>query len=167
MARELMSGKKAKSPANYVGNKPGPKTDVLSPRQELFCLNYIIFNEMTKAALAAGYASSSAHVAGSRLMKTELIQNRIAELTTNKLKAINIKADNIIEEIAEVAFTDLNRCGPYASVNVQAKLRALEMLGKWRKIWQDINVFQNINCIVIEENEDDGNDITDESRVEG
>ena len=57
----------------------------LTPRQDAFCNHYTTvgadtYSNGTKAALAAGYAETSAHVTATKLLKQEAIRNRINEI---------------------------------------------------------------------------------------
>ena len=78
--------------------------DKLTPRQDSFCLHYTTigsetYSHGTKAALAAGYSESSAHVTATKLLKQEAIQNRIIELHAENMKRNLITVDKVLADL--------------------------------------------------------------------
>jgi hypothetical protein len=59
---------------------PGSERGKLLPRQEEFCRRYAAQPVATRAAVLAGYAEESAANQGYRLLKNEIVLQRIAEL---------------------------------------------------------------------------------------
>lgn len=73
-------------------------------RHEAFALEYIRNGgNGTQAAISAGYAKGSAHVAASRLISDVKIAARVDNLRRSKLKALHMGADEVLAELAKVA----------------------------------------------------------------
>lgn len=52
----------------------------MTPRQEKFCIEYLIDLNATQAAIRAGYSEKTAYSMGQRLLKNVEIKSRIKEL---------------------------------------------------------------------------------------
>jgi len=110
----------------------------LTPKQEAFCLEYLIDLNATKAAMRAGYSESSAYsIAGENMKKPEIIE-RIAELKAERSKITKIDAQWVLENAKKV----FDRCmqhepvmqageptGEYKFEHSGAN-KALEIIGK-------------------------------------
>lgn len=53
---------------------------MLSQKQEMFCINYFSTSNATQSAIKAEYSPASAHVIGSRLLRTAKVKERLHEL---------------------------------------------------------------------------------------
>ena len=78
---------------------------------ELFCQEYVVDFNGTKAAVKAGYTKTSAKAQASKLLTSEdtkgnLIRQRIAELTQKKVERIEYTQDDVMRDLLEVK----NRC---------------------------------------------------------
>jgi phage terminase small subunit len=80
--------------------------DKLSIKEEKFCAEYVVDENGTRAAIAAGYAPNSAAVAASRLLKKANIQAQIAKLRDKSLAKLEISRERVLAEIAKIAFLD-------------------------------------------------------------
>jgi phage terminase small subunit len=82
----------------------------LPPKQETFCLQYIIDKNATRAYMAA-YPSvkkeSTAAVNGSRLLINAKVQSRIAELLVELAERCKLKAEDVINELRALAFWNI------------------------------------------------------------
>ncbi len=78
----------------------------LNKMQEKFCHEYIIDLNASQAAIRAGYSSKGSGVIGFKLLKITKIQNKITELLAARAEATQIKAENVIKELAENVFFD-------------------------------------------------------------
>lgn len=83
-------------------------------RERLFCHEYILckFNG-TKAAIRAGFAKKSARVTAARLLTKANIKAEITRLTEELLGKKKAKAGDVINELAEVAFSDLAKMAKF------------------------------------------------------
>ena len=80
------------------------KEKELTPKQEAFCVYYVAIGEDTygnalRAALEAGYAESSAGVAGHRLLKNDKIKERILELHSQHMNRNMITVDKVLSDL--------------------------------------------------------------------
>lgn len=78
----------------------------LSIKERKFCAEYVIDENGTRSAIAAGYAPKSAAVAASRLLKKANIRAEIERLTTKVLDKLEITKERVLAEIAKLAFYD-------------------------------------------------------------
>jgi phage terminase small subunit len=93
----------------------------LKEKQELFCQNYFITHNATKAAQSAGYSEQSAYNQGYRLLKQPDIQDRLKELESE----VSTDLDVITELEQQYEAAKLTGSG-------QVALKALELLSRVR-----------------------------------
>jgi len=75
--------------------------------QDRFSQEFIIDLNATQAAIRAGYSTKSAKSKGSQLLTLVNVQNKIQKLQAKRSKRTDIKADSIIQELAKVAFSNI------------------------------------------------------------
>ena len=75
-------------------------------RLELFVAEYLIDLNATRAAIAAGYSPKTAGQQGSRLLKNAKVFTEIAGKTKERIARLEITADNVLHELARLAFFD-------------------------------------------------------------
>ena len=68
----------------------------LLDKREQFCQQFLTDANGTQAAIRAGYAERSAHVAASRLLRNDKVQHRIAELFQRRAEKLEIDHDRIV-----------------------------------------------------------------------
>jgi len=78
------------------------------------------------AAVAAGYKEKAAYQAQKRLLRRPRVMAEIAARQATIVKKLEIKAEDVLAELAKVAFD------PEVSA---IKVRALELLGKHHQLW--------------------------------
>ena len=71
----------------------------LTDKQELFCNEYIISLNATKAAIKAGYSETTAQKIGSENLSKLLISERIAQLKEIRDKRLNIDQDFVVNNL--------------------------------------------------------------------
>lgn len=103
--------------------KDGEVMPKLTDKQKRFCEEYLIDLNATQAALRAGYSKRTAYSIGDENLKKPEIQNYLSELMKKRSERTGIKADDVINELKSVAFTDTEITG-------KEKIKALELLGK-------------------------------------
>lgn len=81
----------------------------MTPKQELFCQEYIIDLNATQAAIRAGYSKKTAFVTGFENLNKPYIQERIAELNKDRAEATGITQKRVLEEYAKIAFFDIRK----------------------------------------------------------
>lgn len=79
----------------------------LNERQKMFAKEYIIDLNATQAAVRAGYSEKTARSQGQRLLTNVDIQERIQKEMSKRSKRTEITADNVLNELAHIAFDDI------------------------------------------------------------
>jgi phage terminase small subunit len=79
----------------------------LTVRQEVFCREYLVDLNATKAAIRAGYSKRSARSVGSENMTKPDIAARINTLMEERMARTDAKADRTLEELEAVAYSDI------------------------------------------------------------
>lgn len=85
---------------------PSEFADVLTPKQETFCREWIVDFNGTQAAIRAGYSEKSANVIASKLLAKANIKARVNELIEDRKAALAVTTDFVIRNLKEV----LGRC---------------------------------------------------------
>lgn len=78
----------------------------LNPKQKAFCREYIIDHNGTQAAIRAGYSERTAKQIGSALLTKIYIQSEVGRLEGKIIKATELTAKRILEELMRIAFVD-------------------------------------------------------------
>ena len=78
----------------------------MTPKQELFCKEYLVDLNSTQAAIRAGYSKRTAHRIGNENVRKPAIAHRIAELMNERAKRTEITGDQVIQALAAIAFAD-------------------------------------------------------------
>ena len=99
----------------------------LNPREEQFCLEYLIDRNAVQAAIRAGYAKSTARYAA-RWIQDEnpqkpTLKKRVDEMTGKISQRTEITVADVLGELAKIASADVE-------ITEKSKIRALELLGK-------------------------------------
>jgi phage terminase small subunit len=76
-------------------------------RLEIFCLEYLIDFNATRAAKAAGYSKKTAYSQGQRLLKNVETQMTLAEKRKVIVERIEFTAENVLTELGKLAFVNI------------------------------------------------------------
>lgn len=79
----------------------------LTPKQELFCMEYLKDLNATQAALRCEYSVKSAKSQGNRMLTNDDIAQRIYELNQERIKEVKIDADFVLGELFKIANSDI------------------------------------------------------------
>lgn len=90
----------------------------LEPMQLRYAEQYIIDFNGTKAAIRAGYAEPSAAQQSSRLLNNAKIQQYLQYLISDRSKRLQVTADKVVQEIAKIAFHNVQDLLDYLDGNV-------------------------------------------------
>ena len=104
-------------------------------KQAAFIQEYPIDLNCTQSAIRAGYSERTANTAGARLYKNVRIKAEIAKLLAERAARNAITADNVLKELATIAFSE--------EVKMTEKLRGLELLGRHLVLFTDKVVHHN------------------------
>jgi len=106
----------------------------LTPKQELFCKEYIIDFNATQAAARANYSKKTANQVGSENLAKPGIIARIGQLVKKTTEKLEISAQMVIAELALIAFGDKYK---EEDIKMSDRLKALEGLGRYFKLFTD------------------------------
>ena len=81
--------------------------DKLTAREQLFIAEYLKDLDQTAACIRAGYSEKHAAKFASNLMKLPKVANAIQWAMDGRAQRLRIDSDNVLEEIATIAFYDI------------------------------------------------------------
>lgn len=132
----------------------------LTRQQELFCQEYIVDYNGTKAAIRAGYKEENARKQASRLLTKADILARVHELQKDQLDRLAISQDYVVLQLLETykccrepspvmrydpSTGEMEETGMY-QFDSKGALRALELLGKHLGMFSDkVHVSGSLN----------------------
>lgn len=87
-------------------NVPSEFQHILTPKQEIFCREWIVDFNGTQAAIRAGYSEKTANVIASNLLSKVNIRERVNELIEDRKAALSVTTDFVIRNLVEV----MQRC---------------------------------------------------------
>jgi phage terminase small subunit len=79
----------------------------VTPMQLLFCHEYLVDLNATKAARRAGYSTKTARIIAVKLMQKPLIKAIIQNGMNKRAKKIGVDADKVLRELSRIGFSDL------------------------------------------------------------
>lgn len=79
----------------------------LTPKQDIFCKEYIVDLNATQAAIRARYSEKTAQQIGADNLSKLVIQERIQELMKERSEKVEITAERVLKEIALLAFSNI------------------------------------------------------------
>ena len=80
--------------------------DKLSAKRRLFVDEYLVDYNGKQAAIRAGYSETSAETSASRLLRSDKVSGAINERLADQRKRSEIRADNVLSEINNIALFD-------------------------------------------------------------
>lgn len=98
---------------------PVVESDDLTDKQRLFCIYYIKSFNATMAAIKAGYATNSAHVRGSELVRNSKVAAEIRRLKGEMQQGVFIDAMDVLNKYIQIAFADITDYVTFGSVERQ------------------------------------------------
>ncbi len=113
-----------------------------SLKRDLFIEAYLgkAKGNLTKAAKLAGYAGGAKTLAtqGQRMLRNAYVQAQVS----GRVEAVGATTDDILKELMGIAFADVDETAETGmfldAPSVQAKLKALELLGKYHAMFTDV-----------------------------
>ena len=115
-----------------VGEHMAGRFDKLTDKQEMFCQHYVASNNGAESAGKAGYTGNNLAVQASRLLTQDKIQNRVNELRKVALEKVEAEQIDVMRLLSNIAREENDH-----KYNVNARLKALELIGKAQGIFID------------------------------
>lgn len=81
----------------------------LTTKQEMFCKEYIIDFNATRAAIKAGYSEKTATAIANQTLTKLYIQEYIQKIMKKREERTEITADMVVKELAKLAFSDTRK----------------------------------------------------------
>jgi phage terminase small subunit len=78
-----------------------------NPKHQAFIAHYLKTFDATASAKAAGYSEKSAQGQGYQLLQHPAVSAEIKKAIDKRAKRLELSADNVLREIARVAFSDI------------------------------------------------------------
>ena len=104
---------------------PQPK---LTPKQALFCKEYLVDLNATQAAIRAKYSKKTAKQQGTENLAKPIIQQEIERLMQKRSEKVEITADWVLNRLVEEAEADFG--------DIYDDKGALRPVNEWPKIWR-------------------------------
>lgn len=119
--------------------------DYVTPKQEKFCVEYLIDLNATQAAIRAGYSKRTAYSIGNEILKKPEIKSRINELRSQEFKKSIMTAEEVEARLSKAARGELQEevvvtenIGDFMSkakiikkqISAKDQVKALELMGK-------------------------------------
>ena len=83
------------------------KDNELSPKQELFCREYIKDLNGKQAAIRAGYSAATAEVKASQLLSLVKVKQFTQVLMDKRSSKIELESDDVLSELMKIGFSDI------------------------------------------------------------
>lgn len=100
----------------------------LTPKQELFCREYLKDLNATQAAIRAGYSEKTARATGSENLSKPDIADRIAELKAERNEEVGIDAAYVLRRLTEIDQMDV--------LDILLANGELKPIKDWPKVWR-------------------------------
>lgn len=127
------------------------RPDGWTDKERLFAHEYLIDKCKKEAAIRAGYSAKTAVKIGSEVYNRPHVKAWIEERLEQKCEELDITVERVLKEVAALAFIDLKtelkaalKPDEFAAaetllstMRVSDKKGALELLGKYLKMWTD------------------------------
>ena len=128
----------------------------LTDKQRLFCKEYLIDLNASRAARAAGYSQKRASEIGYQLLHKTTVAKEIQRQMDGRSQRTLVEADDVIrglQSIVDDATRKVQTDRGEQMVNASAAIRALELLGKHLGLFTDKRVVEGsvqVSGIIIE-----------------
>lgn len=100
----------------------------LTAKQEMFCLEYLIDLNATQAAIRASYSVKTAQRIASENLSKPLIQDRIAELMTERSDKVKVDSNYVLERLFSIDQMDF--------ADILNDDLSFKSLSEWPKVWR-------------------------------
>ena len=117
------------------------KVQTLTPMQQRFALEYCVDQNITQAAIRAGYAESGAHVEGHRLLKNTKIRDLVQRELNKAMNNRGVRIRTVVNRLDDIAsFDPLELIDPETNKMLHLRDIPLEV----RRCIKDISVKEEL-----------------------
>ena len=131
--------------------KSGGADRPLSLQEELFIREYLVDYNATQAAIRAGYTIPSAGMMGCTLLKKPKIKAKLQEVLENKADKLAVKADEIVELLRLIAFSDMGDYFHYDDAGEQRMRDLKDIPPEKRKAIKEVKVYKGVVTFKLED----------------
>jgi phage terminase small subunit len=100
----------------------------LTGKQEMFCREYLIDLNATRAAVRAGYSEKTANRIAAKLLSKVDIQNRISELKSQRNEQVDVDAAYVLRRLVEIDQMDV--------LDILKDDGGIKAISEWPKVWR-------------------------------
>ena len=100
----------------------------LTPKQEMFCREYLVDLNATQAAIRAGYSDNTARKIGSENLTKPDVAQRIIDLKSQRNERVEVKADYVLHRLVEIDQMDV--------LDILLPNGELKPIKDWPKTWR-------------------------------
>jgi phage terminase small subunit len=90
----------------------------LNERQKQFVREYLVDLNATQAAIRAGYSPKTAYAIADKLLKKAEIQTIVQKAMDARADRVNVRADDVLRELARIGFADLRKAVTWSGGSV-------------------------------------------------
>ena len=117
------------------------RKQALTKKQDLFCQEYMVDLNASKAAVRAAYSAKTASRIGPELLGKTWVASRIQELMNARSKRVRRKSDDVLKDLELVKVDAMKQVvdkdGNSLMANHAGALKALELEGRHLKMFTD------------------------------
>lgn len=117
------------------------RKQALTRKQDLFCQEYLVDLNASKAAVRAAYSAKTASRIGPELLGKTWVASRIQELMNARSKRVRRKSDDVLKDLELVKVDAMKQVvdkdGNSLMANHAGALKALELEGRHLKMFTD------------------------------
>lgn len=127
-------------------------TKRLTPKQDLFCREYLKDLNATQAAIRAGYSAKTSSVIGIENLRKPLIAKRLAELQQKRLETVEADARYVLNRLIDIDKMDV--------ADILTDDGGVKPISQWPKCWRQTLSGIDVSEIWGSTGEDGERDIT-------
>lgn len=100
----------------------------LTPKQEMFCREYLVDLNATQAAIRAGYCDNTARKIGSENLTKPDVAQRIIDLKSQRNERLEINADYVLRRLVEIDEMDV--------LDIMRDDMSIKPVSQWPASWR-------------------------------
>lgn len=104
------------------------KAQVLTPKQKMFCQEYLVDLNATQAAKRAGYSVKTARSIAATMLSKVYIQEEISKVSAKRVESVQIDAKYVLNRLHEIDCLDV--------IDIVDESGSLKAIKDWPKAWR-------------------------------